>query len=135
MNDLFVFDTNSLVSASLLGGTTTARAIDHAITIGTLVFSNSTFDELIEVLFREKFDKYFEENERFAFLNKVELNSKTFTPEISIIECRDPKDNKFLELAFAAKASCIITGDQDLLVLHPFRGIPILTPADFLENF
>ncbi|MGN6802815.1 MAG: putative toxin-antitoxin system toxin component, PIN family [Ginsengibacter sp.] len=49
--------------------------------------------------------------------------------------CRDPKDNKFLELAVAAKASCIITGDKDLLELHPFRGIPILTANDFLNDF
>jgi predicted nucleic acid-binding protein len=48
-------------------------------------------------------------------------------------ECRDPKDDKFLELALSAQASCLVTGDQDLLVLHPFRGIPILTPAAFLE--
>ena len=53
----------------------------------------------------------------------------------TINECRDPKDNKFLELAVSAKASCIITGDKDLLELHPFRGIPILNAADFLNNF
>lgn len=57
--------------------------------------------------------------------------SKIFT----ITACRDPKDNKFLELAVAAKASCIITGDKDLLELHPFRGIPILTVNDFLNDF
>lgn len=42
--------------------------------------------------------------------------------------CRDPKDNKYLELALSGKADCIITGDKDLLVLHPFDNIPILTP-------
>jgi uncharacterized protein len=41
-----------------------------------------------------------------------------------------------LELAVASKASCIVTGDKKHLIpLHPFRGIPILTPADFLKNF
>ncbi|WP_459868116.1 putative toxin-antitoxin system toxin component, PIN family [Endothiovibrio diazotrophicus] len=50
-------------------------------------------------------------------------------------ECRDPKDNKFLELAVAGGASALITGDQDLLALHPFRGIPILAPADFLAQY
>ncbi|MGN6530740.1 MAG: PIN domain-containing protein [Ginsengibacter sp.] len=45
------------------------------------------------------------------------------------------KDNKYLELAVHYKASCIITGDKDLLVLHPFRNIPILTASDFLQTF
>jgi len=58
-----------------------------------------------------------------------------FAPEIEITDCRDPKDNKFLELAVTANASCIITGDDDLLVLHPFRNIPILNASDFLNNF
>ena len=36
-----------------------------------------------------------------------------------VTDCRDAKDNKFLELAIDGVATCIITGDQDLLVLHP----------------
>ena len=54
---------------------------------------------------------------------------------ILVTECRDPKDNKFLELAVSAKASCIITGDKDLLILNPFRGVEILNAADFLNKF
>ncbi|BAY05025.1 putative toxin-antitoxin system toxin component, PIN family [Anabaena sp. CCAP 1446/1C] len=49
-------------------------------------------------------------------------------------ECRDPKDNKYLELALSGKAECIITGDEDLLVLHPFRQIDILTVQNFLDK-
>jgi len=49
-----------------------------------------------------------------------------------VTECRDPKDNKFLELAVSAQATCIISGDKALLVLHPFRGIPVITPQAFL---
>jgi uncharacterized protein len=45
--------------------------------------------------------------------------------------CRDPKDEKFLELA--ANADCIVSGDKDLLVLNPFRGTLILTPREFLD--
>jgi putative PIN family toxin of toxin-antitoxin system len=70
-----------------------------------------------------------------VFVNKIEVNSKLFKPKISFTDCRDTKDNKFLELAVSANASCIITGDKDLLVLNPFRGIPILNAADFLNNF
>lgn len=47
--------------------------------------------------------------------------------------CRDPRDDKFLELAVNGRADVIVSGDKDLLALHPFRGIPILTPAEFLE--
>lgn len=53
----------------------------------------------------------------------------------TIAECRDPKDNKFLELAACGGADRIISGDEDLLVLNPFRGIPVLTPKDFLSGF
>jgi putative PIN family toxin of toxin-antitoxin system len=56
-----------------------------------------------------------------VFVNKIEVNSKLFKPKISLTDYRDTKDNKFLELAVAAIASCIITGDKDLLVLNPFR--------------
>jgi hypothetical protein len=52
----------------------------------------------------------------------------------TITDCRDPKDNKFLELAVSGKASAIISGDEDLLALHPFRDIPIFTLRDFLEH-
>jgi len=52
----------------------------------------------------------------------------------AITACRDAKDDKFLELAVSGKASHIVSGDADLLVLHPFRSIAILTPQAFLAN-
>ena len=52
-----------------------------------------------------------------------------------VTDCRDPKDNKFLELALIGKATHIVSGDEDLLVLHPFRGISILTPQSFLAQW
>jgi predicted nucleic acid-binding protein len=53
---------------------------------------------------------------------------------VHVGECRDPRDNKFLELAISGNADCIVTGDQDLLVLHPFRGISIVSPRGFLDG-
>ena len=50
-----------------------------------------------------------------------------------IFVCRDYKDNMFLSLAVSAQANCIVSGDKDLLTLHPFNEIPILTPAGFLK--
>jgi predicted nucleic acid-binding protein len=47
--------------------------------------------------------------------------------------CRDPKDDKFLQLAVNGNADFIIAGDDDLLVLNPFHGFPIITPASYLR--
>ena len=46
--------------------------------------------------------------------------------------CWDPKDDRILELALNADAGVIVTGDMDLLVLNPFRGVRIVTPTEFL---
>jgi putative PIN family toxin of toxin-antitoxin system len=48
--------------------------------------------------------------------------------------CRDPRDDKFLEVAVHGRADLIVTGDTDLLALHPFRGISILTPAEYVAQ-
>ena len=48
-----------------------------------------------------------------------------------VAPCRDPTDDRFLELAVNGRADFIVTGDPDLLVFNRFRGIPILTPAAF----
>ena len=64
-----------------------------------------------------------------AFMREVELVEITETVEAS----RDPRDDKILELAVSGNADCIVTGDDDLLTLNSFRGIAIITPADFLR--
>lgn len=46
---------------------------------------------------------------------------------------RDPKDNRYFELASAAGASAILTGGEDMLALHPWRCIQVLRPAEFLR--
>ena len=98
--------------------------------------SYQTLEELTLVLFRKKFDKYFlNDTERLEIVDKIGQNSILFEPDARISDCRDPKDNMILELAVSANATCIISGDEDLLVLHPFRGIPILKAPDFLEQF
>jgi putative PIN family toxin of toxin-antitoxin system len=136
MISFFVFDTNSLISAALIPISTNRKALDKAISLGELAVSKNTLDEIIEVLFRIKFDKYFpNDNDRWLIINKLQNNSKLFSPEITVTDFRDSKDNKFLELAISTKASCLITGDKDLLTLHPFRSIPILNSVDFINNF
>ena len=55
-----------------------------------------------------------------------------FDPAVRITDCRDPKDDKYLELALAAGAETIVSSDNDLLVLHPWCGVRILNPAGYL---
>jgi putative PIN family toxin of toxin-antitoxin system len=129
---LFVFDTNVFVSAALLSGSVNARALDKAFKTGKVIVSAVIFAEFTEVLFRKKFDKYFTDERRLQVIQKLERDTVSFEVNISINACRDPKDNMFLELAVTAGASCIITGDQDLLILHPFNDIRIRSAADFL---
>lgn len=62
------------------------------------------------------------------------MRGELFDPQGVILVCRDEKDNKFLEAAIEGKASVLVSGDKDLLALHPFRNIHILTPAAFLED-
>jgi len=128
----YVFDTNSVVSALLFEQSVPGRAFYAALERGKMLVSQGTVTELSEVLGREKFDRYLTREEREQFL--IELLHEATAVEIieEVHACRDPKDDKFLELAVSGRASCLVTGDQDLLALHPFRGIPILTPAQFL---
>ena len=90
--------------------------------------------ELADVLARSKFDAYISIEERQKFLRLFDRIAERI-PIIHVVRaCRDPKDDKFLELAINGAARLIITGDADLLALHPFRGIDILTPAGYLAR-
>lgn len=135
MNDLFVIDTNTLISAFLFRYSNPRKAFDKATESGRITASLETYNEFKEVFLRPKFDKYISTENRLFVLK--EFTERIVFREITetITDCRDAKDNKFLELAIAANAACIITGDDDLLILHPFRKIPILNAADFLNSF
>jgi putative PIN family toxin of toxin-antitoxin system len=134
-NSFFVFDTNTLISAFLSKHSKPTLAYDKARRAGKLLVSLGTYNEFCDVFIRSRFDKYISLETRLEILNEFK-EIAIFTKIVETIkDCRDPKDNKFPELAVAANASCIITGDADLLILHPFRGIPILNAVDFLNAF
>ncbi len=78
--------------------------------------------------------RYLQEDEVHSFLAALAREAKWVEPDVEISECRDPKDNKFLELAVTGSATHIITGDSDLLMLNPFRSIQIVTPHSFLVS-
>jgi putative PIN family toxin of toxin-antitoxin system len=130
----WVFDTNTLVSRLLVPSGTAARAVDLALAHGVLLVSEVTLAELAEVLWRPKFDPYLNEAQRRQFFSLLAGIAQDVATPHRIQACRDPKDDKFLDLALAGDAQAIITGDKDLLELHPFHAIPILTPAEFIQR-
>ncbi|MDB5143507.1 MAG: hypothetical protein JWQ66_2220 [Mucilaginibacter sp.] len=132
----FVLDANTLISAFLLPVTSiAAQAYYAAKTNGKIVLSEQTFGEFSDVFIRPKFDRYIPMAKRLIVIEDLKTSIKFIPVNITIHACRDPKDNKFLELAVEAGAACIITGDKDLLVLNPYENIQILTAADFLKVF
>ena len=82
--------------------------------------------ELNEVLRRPRFDRYLREEERLEFQASVVRESDLVEVTSVVSVCRDPKGDEFLELT--------LSGDYDLLSLHPFRGIAILSPQDFVTE-
>ena len=134
-NNLFVIDTNTLISAFIFRYSSPRKAFEMAIRNGKVFVSLETYNEFSEVLLRPKFDKYISLEEKLLALKQFKELAVFSEISETITACRDPKDNKFLELAVAANASCIITGDKDLLIINPFRNIPILNAVDFLNNF
>ncbi len=127
-------DTNVMVSALLLKQSVARQAFDRVTSQGKLLVPQATVEELNQVLSRKEFDKYVLEDERLQYLTALVREASLIEITETVNECRDAKDNKFSELAVSAKAACIVSGDNDLLVLHPFRGIPILTPRQFLSQ-
>ncbi|MFM8291333.1 MAG: putative toxin-antitoxin system toxin component, PIN family [Planctomycetia bacterium] len=130
----FVCDTNVVVSALLLLGSPPRRAFDAARQHGQLLVSEATLEELDDVLRRPKLTGYVSEEQRLEFLAAYIRDAEDVVVTARLRECRDPKDDKFLELAIEGRATHIISGDRDLVTLSPFRGIVILTPVDFLRQ-
>jgi putative PIN family toxin of toxin-antitoxin system len=133
MNKRYVFDTNSLISAALFRQSVPRQALDLALQSGILLVSSDTIIELTKVLLRTKFDQYVSQEQRELFLTELLQQVEIVLIDERIAACRDPKDDIFLEVAVNSQAAVIVTGDDDLLVLHPYRDITICTPRAFLE--
>jgi uncharacterized protein len=134
-DDRYVFDTNVLISAALLPDSVPGHALLQCLERGTNLISQSLVEELSDVLSRKRFDRFVTRDERerilAALINEADLIEVTERIEV----CRDPKDDHVLELAVNGKAKIIVSGDQELLVLNPFRDVPIVTPAELLDRF
>lgn len=129
-----VVDTNALISRLLLPDSVPGRAVSKAINTGLLLVSESTMTELADVLSRPKFDRYVSTEDRQQFFRLLGRVVEFVSILCPIRACRDPKDDKFLEVAVNGSADLIVTGDADLLSMHPFQNISILTPSSYLET-
>jgi putative PIN family toxin of toxin-antitoxin system len=132
VRDRVVIDTNVFISGVLSTTSPPARCVETVAANGQLLATEATLRELFERLLSPKFDPYLTRARREELLSRL-------APLVEIVEVvqqvragRDPRDDKFLEAAVNGRADVLITGDKDLLELHPFRGIEILGPANYL---
>lgn len=134
-----VFDTSTLVSAALRPDSIPYQALHQALRFCDLCASRETLGELKTVLTRAKFRHYLPDELRRQFVQMVEKHVRLFVVRdeecfAAHPVCRDPKDNKFLALAYECEAGAIVSSDEDLLVLHPWGDVRILRPAEFLNE-
>jgi len=128
-----VFDASSIVGAALKTDSMPERALLLARSHDTVCLSSAVEGEIREVLQRPKLRRYISDISRQRILDIVGAGALMFHPTERVSDCRDVKDNKYLELGLAAAASIIVSSDEDLLVLDPWRGIRILRPADYVR--
>jgi len=129
----YVLDTNIIVSALLFKNSQPRQALDKARYQGIILMSQSIWLEITDVLTRPKFERYVTSTEKDLFISWLAESVHFIDISQTITACRDRKDDKFLELAVNGNAELIVSGDQDLLILNPFREISIVTVKDFLE--
>ncbi len=130
----YVFDTNVIVSSLLFDRSKPAQAFNYALNHGKILLSSELLAELSDVLGRKKFDRFLTTEERDEFLETFIDRAILVDIIEKVQECRDPKDDKILELTLNGQAQYIVSGDRDLLVLHPFRSVKIFTAEEFLRD-
>lgn len=125
---IIVFDTNVILAAFLTHGAS-AEVVEYCITEHEVFISAFILDEVADKL-RNKF--------RFPPAKVADL-LRYLRDQLELIEpakltssaCRDPDDDMILATGVAARADCIVTGDNDLLDLKQYQRIPIVKPAEF----
>lgn len=128
-----VVDTNVLVSRLLLPNSVPGRVVRAAVERARLLVSDATMKELADVLARPKFDPYVTIDERQGFVLRLGRIVELVAVRRPVTYCRDPKDDRLLEVAVNGRADMIVTGDRDLLTLNDFEGVPIIAPAAYLD--
>lgn len=118
------------MSAAISENSRIAALVDHILLHDELICSAELLDEYLSVLSRPKFEQYLSAARRAEIEAAMQAAIAFVVPVEAIDVSRDADDNKVLEAAVSGNAELIVSGDRDLLALHPFRGIPILSPAD-----
>ena len=121
-----VVDTNVFVSAGIRESSLPFRVVDWINHHGGLLKSTATEQELLDVLQRPHIVAITSPSFRNG-LPKLLAKAELVRITKRIDACRDPTDDKFLELAVNGRADLIVSGDKELLTLNPFEGIPIVT--------
>lgn len=132
-----VIDTNVWISGVLIRSGIPAQLIRQVVRLGRPVFAPETFAELKQRLWLPKFDRYVSMEDRRRLLQDIDAAAIWIDIPPQIAEqtfCRDADDDKFIHAAIAAGASRLISGDDDLLCLHPLDTLHILTPRQALEE-
>ena len=129
---MIVFDASALVSAALKADSVPERALLRAEEVDVFALSPAVEREIVGVFSRPKLAQAILQKRRDYVLHILRDEAVWFEPAVRVADCRDPKDDKYLELALAAGAETIVSGDDDLLVLNPWRGVRILRPAEYL---
>lgn len=127
-----MFDASTVVGAALRRDGVPRRALAAARERGTLALSAAVFAEVSAVLARPKFRSALTPGARDEVLELLTASAAWAEPTGRVADCRDPGDDMYLELALAAGADALVSSDGDLLALHPWRGVPVLRPAEFL---
>jgi putative PIN family toxin of toxin-antitoxin system len=127
-----VVDASTVVSAALIRNSPPEQAIRLARAVDVICVSDAVTDEIGAVLARPKFRAAITEARRREILEILMAGSRRYAPQLRVNDCRDPKDNKYLELALASGAAFLITGDADLLSLDPWRGVRICGAAEYI---
>lgn len=136
LRSIVILDSNLVVSAFLNPRGTAAEALCIAIENFEIVCSKETFAELLDVLQRDKFDRYASKQERSERLEAYAQSALFYKVSLEVTECADPKDNKFLALAVTTNAKALISGDKkDLISMNPYQGIPIIGLREFIETY
>lgn len=130
---MIVFDASTIVGAALKADSIPERALLRAEEVDVLALSAAVDVEIAQVLSRPKLAAAIPARRRSLLLRSLREAAIWFDPAVGVTDCRDPKDNIYLELALAAGAEIIVSSDDDLLVLDPWRRVRILKPAAYIS--
>ena len=128
-----IFDTNVIISSAMLSDSLPAKSLNKGINEGIILYSDATIEELFKVLERPKLRPFIKQEFITEFYHQITMNWQYVPILQRVNSCRDPNDDKFIELALNSDANFLITGDKDLLVMNPYRNTSIITPKEYLS--